>query len=259
MAPLLSMKPHASHTVPEVASSRTEQEFLQQLNPHKIPKHIAIIMDGNGRWAKQRHLPRVFGHRAGITSVRDIVRACGELHVHVLTLYAFSAENWARPDTEVKALMRLLEEYLQRELPELQKNHVQLRVIGRWQALPAGARAQLEKVIQATAKNKGLILTLALNYGGRQEIVDACNRALQDKAKQLDEDTFSKYLNSPDVPDPDLLIRTSGEMRISNFLLWQLAYTEIYITPTPWPEFRRAHLYQAILDYQRRERRFGGL
>jgi undecaprenyl diphosphate synthase len=204
-------------------------------------------------------LPRVFGHRTGITSVREIVRTCGSLGVKALTLYAFSAENWARPSTEVSALMRLLEEYLQRELPELQKNHVQLRVIGRWKALPAGARAQLERVMEATSKNKGLILALALNYGGRQEIVDACNRALQEKKGPLDEETLGKYLDTADLPEPDLLIRTSGEMRISNFLLWQLAYTEIYITETPWPEFRRTHLYQAILDYQRRERRFGGL
>ena len=185
---------------------------------------------------------------------------CGELGVKALTLYAFSAENWTRPGTEVSALMRLLEDYLQRELSELQKNHVQLRVIGRWQALPTGARTQLERVIEATAKNKGLILTLALNYGGRQEIVDACNRALQRTSpQQIDEEQFATYLNTADLPDPDLLIRTSGEMRISNFLLWQLAYTEIYITQTPWPEFRRPHLYRAILDYQRRERRFGGL
>jgi undecaprenyl diphosphate synthase len=248
MPSLLTFRPHD-----------TDQDLLKQINPARLPQHIAIIMDGNGRWAKQRHLPRVFGHRAGITSVRDIVRACGELGVKALTLYAFSAENWSRPNTEVKALMRLLEDYLQRELPELQKNDVQLRAIGRWQALPAGAREQLERVIGLTAKNKGLILTLALNYGGRQEIVDACNRALKDKVKALDEDAFEAYLDTSGLPDPDLLIRTSGELRISNFLLWQLAYTEIYITATPWPEFRRQHLYGAILDFQRRERRFGGL
>jgi undecaprenyl diphosphate synthase len=236
-----------------------EQDLRQQIDPAKLPQHIAMIMDGNGRWAKQRHLPRVFGHRAGITSVREAVRACGELGIKALTLYAFSAENWSRPSTEVNALMRLLEDYLERELPELQKNNVQLRAIGRWQSLPAGARTGLERVIAATAKNKGLILNLALNYGGRQEIVDACNRALKDKVKQVDEETFATYLNTSGLPDPDLLIRTSGEMRISNFLLWQLAYTEIYITPTAWPEFRRKHLYEAILDFQQRQRRFGGL
>jgi len=259
MTPLLSLRHPATHETTEPDSSKIEQDLLRQIRLTKTPHHIAIIMDGNGRWAKQRHLPRVFGHRAGITSVREVVRACGELGVKVLTLYAFSAENWSRPSTEVHALMRLLEQYLQRELPELQKNHVQLRAIGRWKALPAGARAQLERVIELTSRNKGLILTLALNYGGRQEIIDACNRAIHDKIKQVDEASFSRYLHDSDVPDPDLLIRTSGEMRISNFLLWQLAYTEIYITPTPWPEFRRPHFYRALLDYQRRERRFGGL
>ncbi len=240
-------------------SAASEQAILRELDAHKIPRHIAIIMDGNGRWAKQRHMPRIFGHRAGITSVREAVRACGELGVKVLTLYAFSSENWIRPSTEVQALMRLLEDYLQRELPELQTNNVQLRAIGRIHALPQGAQNQLRKTIEATAKNTGLILNLALNYGGRQEIIDACNRALHDKIKKIDEVEFSRYLYTTDCPDPDLLIRTSGEMRISNFLLWQIAYAEIYITQTPWPEFRRLHLYKAIADYQRRERRFGGL
>jgi len=225
----------------------------------RIPRHIAIIMDGNGRWAKQRHLPRVFGHRAGIGSVRNVVRACGELGVSALTLYAFSAENWSRPAREIQALMRLLEEYLARELAELQKNDVRLRAIGRLEKLPARAQKQLAAAIDATAENKGLVLYLALNYGGRQEIVDACNRAIEAGARKLDEKNFSHYLYAPDCPDPDLLIRTSGEMRISNFLLWELAYSELYITPTPWPEFRRAHLYQAILEYQNRQRRFGGL
>lgn len=241
------------------ASQPSEQDLLGQINLTKVPKHIAIIMDGNGRWARQRHLPRVFGHRAGISSVREVVRACGELGIQALTLYAFSAENWARPEAEVKALMRLLEDYLGRELPELQKNKVQLRAIGRWKQLPAAARSQLERVIEATAKNKGLVLNLALNYGGRQEIVDACNQALHDHVRQVNEATFARYLNTSHLPDPDLLIRTSGEMRISNFLLWQLAYTEIHITSIPWPEFRRPHLYRAILDFQKRERRFGGL
>ena len=259
MPSLLSMRSRDSSAAESPADSKSEQHLLHQIQPSKLPRHIAIIMDGNGRWAKQRHLPRVFGHRAGISSVRETVRACAQLGIKVLTLYAFSAENWARPNTEVQALMRLLEEYLQRELPELQKNNVRLRAIGRWQALPAGARAQLERVIGITAHNKGLILNLALNYGGRQEIIDAVNRAIKDKVKQVDEATFASYFQDADVPDPDLLIRTSGEMRISNFLLWQLAYTELYITPTPWPEFRRPHLYRAILDYQRRERRFGGL
>ncbi len=238
---------------------KTAKETQPSLDPDRIPHHIAIIMDGNGRWARQRHMPRIFGHRAGISSVRDVVRAAGEIGVRVLTLYAFSAENWSRPSSEVRALMRLLEEYLQRELVELQKNKVQLRAIGRLSALPSGAQAWLKRVIAETANNTGLVLNLALNYGGRQEIVDACNRIISERIQKVDETRFAEYLDTAGCPDPDLLIRTSGEMRISNFLLWQLAYTEFHITDTPWPEFRRQHLYAAIADYQRRERRFGGL
>jgi len=223
----------------------------------RIPAHIAVIMDGNGRWAKNRHLPRLFGHRAGITSVREIVKACGALGVKALTLYAFSTENWTRPSAEVQALMRLLHEYIGRELPELQKNHVRLRAIGRLEALPAGARKKLSEAIDATARNTGLCLVLALNYGGRQEIVDACNRALAAGHKQIDEKTLARYLDAPDCPEPDLLIRTSGEMRLSNFLLWEAAYTELYVTKTLWPDFRKEHLYEAIWAYQQRERRFG--
>jgi undecaprenyl diphosphate synthase len=239
--------------------STAGSSLLSQIDRNRIPQHIAIIMDGNGRWARQRHLPRVFGHRSGIDSVRDIVRVCGELGIDSLTLYAFSSENWARPATEVRALMKLMQEFLGRELPELQKNNVRLQSIGRLDALPSGARNKLNEVIAATAANKGLRLTLALNYGGRQEIVDACNKILASGATQVDEKTFARYLYAPDVPDPDLLIRTSGEMRISNFLLWQIAYTELYVTPILWPEFRRTQLYEAILDYQRRDRRFGGI
>ena len=216
-------------------------------------------MDGNGRWAKSRHLPRIFGHRSGISSVREIVRASSDLGVQWLTLYAFSAENWARPGAEVRALMRLLQEYIVRELPELQKHHVRLRAIGRLEALPEGARKRLSEAIQATAHNKGLTLVLALNYGGRQEIVDACNQVIAAGHKKIDEKMLSRCLYAPDCPDPDLLIRTSGEMRLSNFLLWESAYTELYVTKTLWPDFRRPHLYEAIAEYQRRERRFGGL
>ncbi len=237
----------------------TETDALKAINPAKIPRHIAIIMDGNGRWARARHMPRIFGHRAGISSVREVVRACGELGAEALTLYAFSCENWSRPDSEVRALMHLLEEYLERELPELHRNNVQLRSIGRLQDLPAGAQKRLQKVIAATSENRGLILNLALNYGGRQEIIDAVNSLLKDHVRKVDEKSLAQHLYTAGIPDPDLLIRTSGEMRISNFLLWQLAYTELHITPIHWPEFRRLHLYQAILDFQRRERRFGGL
>jgi len=258
MPALLSHQIRNSH-LSAFPTSMDAQHLLQQLDRTRLPRHIAIIMDGNGRWAKQRHLPRIFGHRAGIASVRDVVRASGELGIEVLTLYAFSAENWIRPSSEVRALMRLLEEYLERELPELQKNAVRLKAIGRLEGLPERAQARLKRVIEATQHNQGLTLNLALNYGGRQEIVDACNRALKDNARQLDEKSFTAYLYAPDCPDPDLLIRTSGEIRLSNFLLWELAYTELYITPTPWPQFRRLHLYEAITDFQRRQRRFGGL
>jgi len=233
--------------------------LLAQLDPARLPRHIAMIMDGNGRWARQRHLPRVFGHRQGVNSVREIVRACGELHIEVLTLYAFSSENWSRPATEVRALMKILEEFLDRELPELQERQVRLETIGRLEKLPQGAQKKLQEVVQKTSGNTGLRLILALNYGGRQEIIDACNRCLKKKLPEIDEKTFAQYLYSPGTPDPDLLIRTSGEMRVSNFLLWEIAYAELYVTQTLWPEFRRAQLFEALLNYQKRDRRFGGI
>lgn len=236
-----------------------EADLLRSIDRRKLPRHIAVIMDGNGRWANRRGLPRIFGHRAGIRSVREIVRACGELEIGVLTLYAFSSENWLRPSEEVDALMRLLERYLKKETPELQKNNVSLRAIGRVEELPSFARQALKKAMEATSQNTGLVLNLALNYGSRQEIVDAVNRALRDHVKVMDERTLSRYVDTAGLPDPDLLIRTSGEYRISNFLLWQMAYTEIHITKTLWPDFHLRNLYEAILEYQKRERRFGGL
>lgn len=235
------------------------EERQVRLDPAKLPRHIAIIMDGNGRWAKKRHLPRVFGHRQGINSVREVVRACVELKIEALTLYAFSSENWLRPPNEIKALMKLLEEFLGRELSELTKQNVRLATIGRTEKLPESSQKKLAEAIRSTSMNTGLRLTLALNYGGRQEIVDACNRCLRDGLQNVDEKTFSERLYAPDVPDPDLLIRTSGEMRISNFLLWEIAYAEIHVAPIFWPEFRKKHLFEAILDYQSRTRRFGGL
>lgn len=218
-----------------------------------------MIMDGNGRWAKRRGFPRIFGHRAGITAVREIVRACGELGVEGLTLFSFSTENWLRPASEVQALMRLLERYLQRELSELARSNVRLRAIGHVEALPRTAQRVLRRAIDATAANAGLILTLALNYGGRQEILDAVRRCLAKGERSIDEQALSRSLDTAGLPDPDLLIRTSGEMRLSNFLLWQIAYTEIYVTETLWPDFRKPDLYRAILAYQRRSRRFGGI
>lgn len=241
------------------------QELLEKLDRAKLPRHVAIIMDGNGRWAKARGLPRVAGHRAGVKSVREIVRTCGEIGIEILTLYAFSIENWKRPRGQVNALMRLLQEFLRKERPNLNKNGVKLRAIGRLKELPPGVQDALENTMKSTAKNKGLLLNLALNYGGRSEIVDAVRDLVGDvqkgirKLEEVNEDTFREYLYTSDLPDPDLLIRTSGEYRISNFLLYQISYSEIWITPVHWPDFGRKHFLEALLDYQNRERRFGGI
>ena len=240
--------------------------LAQALDPARLPEHIALIMDGNGRWANRRSLPRVAGHKAGIGPVRSTVENCARLGVKVLTLYAFSVENWKRPRAEVETLWRLLRFYLRRELPDLQKNDIRLEAIGRLDALPAQVRAELESVVEATSLNRGLLVNLAINYGGRAELVDAVN-AILDTARQngdlsslrLDEEMISANLYTSRAPDPDLLIRTSGEMRISNFLLWQIAYAELYITDTLWPDFGRTDLLKAVLDFQRRSRRFGGL
>jgi len=231
----------------------------------KVPEHIAIIMDGNGRWAKKRGFPRILGHKIGIESVREVVRTCSELGVKYLTLYTFSKENWKRPKDEVGALMELLKRLVRQEVDELDRKNVSIRVIGRIDDLPKDVREELKKAIEKTKKNTGLKLYLALSYGGRTEIVDA-TRKLAEKIRsgeispnEINENLFRKFLYDPELPDPDLLIRTSGEMRISNFLLWQLAYTELYITPTLWPDFRREELLKAIDEYQKRERRFGGI
>ncbi len=228
-----------------------------------LPKHIAIIMDGNGRWARERGLPRIFGHRAGIESVREIVRACGEVGIEALTLYVFSVENWERPREEVRGLMGMLRELLRKEVRELDKNNVRLMSIGHRDMLPKVIQEELVRAIKALEKNTGLILNLALSYGGRAEIVEAARR-IGEEAKEgrldpakLDERTFAKHLYAPELPDPDLLIRTAGEMRISNFLLWQIAYAELYVTDVLWPDFRRPNLLKAIDEYQKRERRFG--
>ena len=220
-------------------------------------------MDGNGRWARQRGLQRLSGHKAGVTAVRESVRGCAELGVEVLTLYAFSVENWQRPRAEIEGLMRVLKQTLRGEQAELDENDVRLETIGRVQDLPADVREQIEKTRAALVDNRGLLLNLALSYGGRPEIVAAVRRALDEMAAgrlepdRLDEQTFGSFLYTAGLPDPDLLIRTSGELRLSNFLLWQIAYAEIWVTPVLWPDFRREHLFTAIRDYQRRERRFG--
>ncbi|MHB2025698.1 MAG: isoprenyl transferase [Elusimicrobiota bacterium] len=225
----------------------------------RLPRHVAIIMDGNGRWAKSKGYPRLAGHKAGIESVRATVRACAELGVEVLTLYSFSTENWLRPKTEVSQLMRLLSYALKKETLDLDRNNVRLRAIGRIEGLPDRVQENLRSSMLHLQKNTGLILNLALNYGSRQEIVDAANAALSSGEKAITEENISKALYTAGLPDPDLVIRTSGEMRLSNFLLWQIAYAEIYITPVFWPDFRKPHLLKAMLDYQCRHRRFGGL
>jgi undecaprenyl diphosphate synthase len=222
-----------------------------------LPRHVAIIMDGNGRWAERRGLSRVEGHRAGKEAVSAVVRAAGELGIEVLTLYAFSIENWNRPQSEVTELMRLAERYLDEELPEVLANDIQVRAIGRLERLPPLVRSRVEHAVEKTRDNGALKLVFALSYGGRAEIVDAANRAVVIGA-EVDEETFASLLNAPDMPDPDLLIRTSGELRISNFLLWQLAYAELVFVDTLWPDFGEDHLRAALDDYASRRRRFGG-
>ena len=227
------------------------------IDPSRVPRHVAVIMDGNGRWAGSRGLPRVAGHKAGVDSVREIVRSCGELGVEALTLYSFSTENWLRPKEEVGELMRLLGWALDKETLELDKNNVRLGTIGGIAALPQAVQDQLAKSIKHLSKNTGLRLTLALNYGSRQEIVEAANKAAA--GGPITEESLGAALQTAALPELDLLIRTSGEMRISNFLLWQAAYAEIVVTPVLWPDFRRPHLESAIEEFQRRDRRFGGL
>lgn len=241
----------------------SETQLLAQIDLDRLPKHIAIIMDGNGRWAKKRRLPRIAGHRAGIRAVRQAVEACARLGVPYLTLYAFSVENWKRPHTEVKLLMGLLREYLRKEISELNRQNIRLGVIGRIHELPQNVQRDLQHTLEETRENPGMRLTLALNYGSRAELVDAV-REMAEKLKHngdvaIDEETFSRFLYTRELPDPDLLIRTSGEMRLSNFLLWQAAYSEIWVSDTLWPDFTQQHLFQAIIDFQKRERRYGGL
>jgi len=241
-------------------------ELASAIDPGRLPAHIAIIMDGNGRWASQRRLPRVAGHKAGVGPVRSTVETCARLGIEVLTLYAFSVENWKRPRAEVETLWRLLRYYLRKELPELQKNDIRLQAIGRVEALPPDVHRELDAVIDATAQNRGLLVNLAINYGGRTEIVDAVNSIIELarmegrlSSLRVDEELLAAHLYTGSSPEPDLLIRTSGEMRISNFLLWQIAYAELYMTETLWPDFSRTHLLTAILEYQKRDRRYGGL
>lgn len=239
------------------------KKLYQQIDLNNLPSHIAIIMDGNGRWAKQRNLPRIKGYEKGVTSVREIIKACLDLKINILTLYAFSMENWQRPQKEVSYLMKLLYKYLKKNKAELCKNDIKLTAIGNLKFLPKLIYQELTKTINLTKNNKTGILNLALSYSGREEIINAVKKLCVDvssgliKTEEIDEMFFSKYLYTNGLPDPDLLIRTSGEMRISNFLLWQMAYTEIYITPIYWPDFRKKEFYKAIIEYQKRKRRFG--
>jgi undecaprenyl diphosphate synthase len=245
-----------------LAPASEDYALARAIDPDRLPAHIAIIMDGNGRWAKRRRLPRAAGHRAGVPPVRSTVETCARLGLRALTLYAFSVENWKRPRAEVETLWRLLRRYLRGELDLMHRHDIRFTAIGRLDALPDFVREELDSVIRSTAGNKGLQLNLAINYGGRAEIVDAV-AALVDDARSgkviIDEAAISARLYTAGMPDPDLLIRTSGEMRVSNFLLWQIAYAELYVTETLWPDFSRAELMRAILDYQKRDRRFGGL
>ena len=238
-----------------------DETLAHQLNFEQLPAHVAIIMDGNGRWAAQRHLPRVEGHRAGIDSVRDVVETSARLGIDVLTLYAFSMENWKRPRSEINTLMTLLKRYIRLELSTLLKNNIRFQVIGRHEELPLDVQHELEIGIRETAANSGMLFNIALNYGGRAEIVDAARRAIAAgvRPEDLDERRFGGFLYTAGQPDPDLLIRTSGEMRVSNFLLWQIAYSEIWVTETLWPDFRCRHLLESIVAYQKRDRRYGGI
>jgi undecaprenyl diphosphate synthase len=253
-------------TVP-AGLDRKETDVYLRLDSSRLPQHIAIIMDGNGRWARRRHMPRVAGHRAGVTAVRATVQTAARIGIPALTLYAFSEENWKRrPKTEVDFLMRLLCRYLKAEVKTLNENNIRLKYIGRQHELPESVQREMEEASDATSKNTGMLLTLALNYSARSEIVDAFRSMAQAAASnggldhmQVDEQLISNHLYTSGLPDPDLVIRTSGEMRLSNFLLWQLAYAEIYVTPTLWPDFRGLQLLEGIEDYQKRDRRYGGL
>jgi undecaprenyl diphosphate synthase len=248
-----------------VPSGSEESSLVKAIDFDRLPRHVAIIMDGNGRWAKLRHKRRVEGHRAGIASVRDVVETAARLDLQVLTLYAFSIENWKRPKTEVSTLMGLLKRYLRLELETLLRNNIRFRVIGRMDELPEDVQAELKRGEEKTRDRTGLLFNIALNYGGRAEITDAVRRLLREILSNgrdeglVNERSLSDHLYTAGQPDPDLLIRTSGEMRVSNFLLWQIAYAEIWVTDVLWPDFRRKHLLQAVVDFQKRERRYGGI
>lgn len=261
-------KPHKTLEV-EVPGSlgpvtSEEARLLERLDFARLPRHVAVIMDGNGRWAQKRHLPRIAGHRSGTQSARMTIETCARLKIEALTLYAFSVENWRRPKTEIDFLMQLLREYLRKEMPLIQKNAIRMRFLGRTDELPAGVQNDVREAMEKTAGNRGMTLSIALNYGGRAEIVDAMNAIFAERnghghSNKITEEQLSRHLYTDGLPDPDLLIRTSGEMRVSNFLLWQIAYAEIFVTETLWPDFTRERLLEALLEFQKRERRYGGI
>jgi undecaprenyl diphosphate synthase len=244
-----------------------EIRLFERLDLARLPRHVAVIMDGNGRWAQKRHLPRAVGHRNGTESARTAIETCARLNIDALTLYAFSVENWRRPRLEIEFLMQLLREYIRNEMPLIQRNNIRMRFLGRTDELPAAVQKETREAMAETAKNTGMVLSIALNYGGRAEIVDAVNAVLAARGSQLNgnpagpitEEMLAKHLYTADLPDPDLLIRTSGEMRVSNFLLWQIAYAEIFVTETLWPDFNRARLLEALVEFQKRDRRYGGI
>ncbi|MGI6412265.1 MAG: isoprenyl transferase [Syntrophomonadaceae bacterium] len=235
------------------------------INIAKLPRHIAIIMDGNGRWARKRLLPRTAGHRAGMSSLKGVVQTCAEIGIPVLTVYAFSTENWKRPVEEVNYLMKLLVEYMHKELDELHENNIRINILGDYKSLPHECQIVVKEAMRTTSKNTGMILNIALNYGSRREILEAVNHLVKQAADgllpagEITEEDFSQLLSTKDLPDPDLVIRTAGEMRLSNFLLWQIAYAELWITDCMWPEFSKEELMKALNDYQNRDRRFGGI
>jgi undecaprenyl diphosphate synthase len=252
----------ASHPLGTVTAE--EAFLLEKLNLGRLPRHVAVIMDGNGRWAQRRHLPRIAGHRKGTETARSTIETCARLKVEALTLYAFSVENWRRPKAETDFLMQLLREYLRQEMPLMQRNNIRMRFLGRADELPDGVQRDTREATEATANNTGMVLCVALNYGGRAEIVEAANALLAEQQagnhpQKFTETDLERHLYTSGLPDPDLLIRTSGEMRVSNFLLWQIAYAEIFVTETLWPDFSRARLLEAFVDFQKRDRRYGGI
>ena len=262
------MKSHATHPIPDPSVlgpvTPEEAQLLAKVDLARLPRHVAVIMDGNGRWAQRKHLPRVAGHRSGTQTARSTIETCARLKIEALTLYAFSVENWRRPKTETDFLMQLLREYLRQEMPLIQRNNIRMRFLGRSSELPAGVQHDMREAVEKTAKNSGMVLCLALNYGGRAEIVDALNAILAQRNAEglrapITEEEVSQRLYTTGLPDPDLLIRSSGEMRVSNFLLWQIAYAEIFVTETLWPDFNRARLLESFVEFQKRERRYGGI